>query len=138
LDVPHLRTLVAAESVVLALFLVVSGCGGEKLSKEQYESRVCNIMIDELEAESRSDPKQAMGEAADELSSISAPLDVEGLHDTLVSEFKKASETPSGDVDLLTQHLAAATRALSEIRAKGYTSSRAGVLVELDQSFGAT
>ena len=119
-DVPRLRTLVAAESVVLALLLVVSGCGGGgRLSKAEYESRVCDIMIDAEDAESQADPQHAMSVAADELSSISAPPDVEGFHKTLVSEFKKFSATHD-DIDAMTQHLAAAQEALSEIRAAGY------------------
>ena len=90
------------------------------VAKERYESRVCDIMIDADDVESQADPQQAYGEAADELSSISAPPDVESLHKTLVSEFTEFSETPKGDIDAWSQHLAASVKALSEIRAKGY------------------
>jgi hypothetical protein len=106
--------------VTLALALTTSACGGGKLSNAEYESRVCEIMVDANDVESQADPQQAYGEAADELSSISAPADVESLHKTLVSELKAFSETPKGEIDTWSQHLAAATKAISEIRAKGY------------------
>jgi hypothetical protein len=115
-----LRTLVAAESIVLALLLVVGGCGGGKLSKEQYKLRVCDIMIDAEDAESQADPQQALGEAADELSFISVPPEVADLHNTLVTEYEKFSETPKSEIDTWSKHLAAGTKAFSEIRAKGY------------------
>jgi hypothetical protein len=71
---------------VLALLLVLSGCGGGRLSKEDYESRVCDIMIRTQSAWSTGDPAQTFADAADDLESISAPADVEDFHKTLTSE----------------------------------------------------
>jgi hypothetical protein len=107
--------------LVLALLLVLAGCGGKKLSKEQYESRVCDIMIRTQSAWSTADPSQTFADAADDLGSISAPADVEDFHKTLASEmreFSKALGDPGG-LDAI-GHLNEWTKALSEIRASGY------------------
>jgi hypothetical protein len=106
---------------VLALLLVLSACRGGQLSKEQYESRVCDIMHRVDNAYTTADPERTFAVAADDLGSISAPSDVEGFHKTLVSELKKFSE-PMGshDLDAITGHLAEWKKALSEIRASGY------------------
>jgi hypothetical protein len=105
---------------VLALLLVLGGCGGGKLSREQYESRVCDIMIRAANAWSTADPSQTFADAADDLGSISAPADVDEFHKTLASEMKEFSEA-LGDPDLdAIGHLNEWTRALSEIRASGY------------------
>jgi hypothetical protein len=117
---------------VLALILVLSGCGGGKLSKEQYESRVCDIMLRVDNAYTTADPKQTFADAADDLDSISAPADVEGFHKTLVSELKAFSETlETHDVSAIGRRLHEWKRALSEIRGErlqrqarlGYLSS---------------
>jgi predicted RNA-binding Zn ribbon-like protein len=107
---------------VLALLLVLSGCGGGKLSKEQYESHVCDIMIRAANAWTTADPSRTFADAADDLDSISAPADVEGFHKTLASEMKEFSETMEthGDVSAVTRHLHEWEKALSEIRASGY------------------
>lgn len=81
----------------MALLLLLSGCGAEKPSKEQYESRVCDVMISAANAWTSADPNQTFAAAADDLSSISAPADVEAFHETLASEMKQYSETLGGN-----------------------------------------
>ncbi len=106
--------------MVLALLLVPAGCGREKLSKEQYESSVCAIMVRAANAWTAADPSQTFADAADDLGSISAPADVEGFHKTLASEMKEFSEA-LGDRGLeAVDHLGKWEKALSEIRASGY------------------
>ena len=92
----------------------------EGVSKEQYESRVCDLMIRAQNAWAGTHEKQVFAEVADDLGSISAPADVAGFHKTLASEMKKFSET-LGDPNLDSlDHLSAWEKALSEIRARGY------------------
>jgi hypothetical protein len=105
---------------VLPLLLVLSGCGGAKLSKEQYDSRVCRIMIRAANAWTTADPQQTFSDAADDLGSISPPADVEGFHKTLVSELKEFSETLGRRTHDAIGHLYEWQKALSEIRASGY------------------
>jgi hypothetical protein len=105
---------------VLTLLLVLSGCGGRTLSKEEYESRVCDIVHRVDNAYTTPDPEQTFADAADDLGSISAPADVEGFHKTLASELKGFSEAlKARDVSMLA-HLHEWEKALSEIRASGY------------------
>jgi hypothetical protein len=107
-------------SSVVALLVVASGCGGEKLSKAQYESRVCEIMIRAENAWTTPNPAQTFADAADDLGSISAPAEVEGFHKTLASEMKKHSEALGVSGLEAVEHSNAWVKALSEIRASGY------------------
>jgi hypothetical protein len=107
-------------SSALALIVVLSGCGGGKLSKEQYESRVCDIMIRAANAWTTAEPQQTFADAADDLGSISAPADVEAFHETLASEMKEYSEILGGDGLEAIDHQHEWEKALSEIRAGGY------------------
>ena len=102
---------------VLALLLFLGGCGGGKLSKEQYESRVCEVMIRAANAWTSEDPLGTFADVADELGSISPPADVERFHKTLASELKRFSETRGLEA---LDHLHEWEKALSEIRASGY------------------
>jgi hypothetical protein len=59
-------------------------------------------------------------DAADDLSSISAPADVETFHETLAAEMKEYSKTLGAPGLDAIDHLDEWERALSEIRAGGY------------------
>jgi hypothetical protein len=128
-----------------ALALGMAGCGGDEsqaeptgavpsptatgqplpevegAAKQQYESRVCDLMIRAENAWAGTHEEQTFADVADVLASISAPADVEGFHKTLASEMKEFSETmETGSVSEVTRHLSEWQKALSEIRASGY------------------